>query len=102
VAIQIEMLGGTRVIPTDGRPHVGSSIRQWMGHSTGRWEGDTLVIETTNFTDKILYRNAAENLNLVERIRRVGPDEIEYRVTITDPTTFTRPWTLSIPVHQHR
>src|SRR4029434_10841389 len=83
VAIQIEMLGGTRVIPTDGRPHVGPSIRQWMGHSTGRWEGDTLVIETTNFTDKILYRNAAENLNLVERIRRVGPDEIEYRVTIT-------------------
>ena len=97
VAIQIEMLGGTRVIPTDGRPHVGPSIRQWMGHSTGRWEGDTLVIETTNFTDKILYRNAAENLNLVERIRRVGPDEIEYRVTITDPTTFTRPWTVSIP-----
>jgi hypothetical protein len=97
VAIQIEMLGGTRVIPTDGRPHVGSSIRQWMGHSTGRWEGDTLVIETTNFSDKILYRGAAENLNLVERIRRVGPDEIEYRVTITDPTTFTRPWTLAIP-----
>jgi hypothetical protein len=97
VAIQIEMLGGTRVIPTDGRPHVGPSIRQWMGHSTGRWEGDTLVIETTNFTDKILYRNAAENLNLVERIRRVGPDEIEYRVTITDPTTFARPWTLAIP-----
>jgi hypothetical protein len=97
VAIQIEMLGGARVIPTDGRPHVGPSIRQWMGHSTGRWEGDTLVIETTNFTDKILYRNAAENLNLVERIRRVGPDELEYRVTITDPTTFTRPWTVSIP-----
>ena len=73
-----------------------------MGHSTGRWEGDTLVVETTNFTDKILYRGAAENLNLVERIRRVGPDEIEYRVTITDPTTFTRPWTLVDPVREHR
>jgi hypothetical protein len=97
VAIQIEMLGGTRVIPTDGRRHVSPSIRQWMGHSTGRWEGDTLVVETTNFTDKILYRGAAENLQLVERIRRVGPDELEYRVTITDPTTFTRPWTLAIP-----
>ena len=97
VAIQIEMLGGTRVIPTDGRPHIASSMRQWMGHSTGRWDGDTLVVETTNFTDKILYRGAAENLTLVERIRRVGPDEIEYRVTITDPTTFTRPWTVSIP-----
>jgi hypothetical protein len=97
VAIQIEMLGGTRVIPTDGRQHVSSAIRQWMGHSTGRWEGDTLVVETTNFTDKLLYRGAAENLNLVERITRVGPDELEYRVTISDPTTFTRPWTLAIP-----
>ena len=78
VAIQIEMLGGTRVIPTDGRQHVSSFIRQWLGHSTGRWDGDTLVIETTNFTDKILYRGAAENLQLVERIRRVGPDELAY------------------------
>jgi hypothetical protein len=97
VAIEIEMLGGTRVIPTDGRRHVSSSIRQWMGHSVGRWEGDTLVVETSHFTDKVLYRGAAENLQLVERFRRVGPDEIEYRVTITDPTTFTRPWTVAIP-----
>jgi hypothetical protein len=97
VAIQIEMLGGTRVIPTDGRPHVNGSIRQWMGDSVGRWDGDTLVVETKNFTDKILYRGAAENLQLVERIRRVGPNELEYRVTVNDPTTFTRPWTLSIP-----
>ena len=91
VAIQIEMLGGARVIPTDGRPHLNASIRQWMGDSVGRWEGDTLVVETTNFTDKVLYRGAAENLHLVERFTRVGPDEIDYRVTITDPTTFTRP-----------
>ena len=56
VAIEIEMLGGARVIPTDGRQHVSGSIRQWMGHSTGRWEGDTLVVETSNFSDKILYR----------------------------------------------
>jgi hypothetical protein len=97
VAIQIEMLGGTRIIPTDGRPHIHASIRQWSGDSVGRWEGDTLVVETTNFTDKVLYRGAAENLHLVERIRRVGPDEIDYRVTITDPTTFSRPWTLAIP-----
>jgi hypothetical protein len=97
VAIQIEMLGGTRVIPTDGRQHISSSIRQWMGDSTGRWEGDTLVVETKNFSDKILYRGAAENLQLVERIRRVGPNELEYRVTINDPTTFTKPWTLVIP-----
>jgi hypothetical protein len=97
VAIEIEMLGGTRVIPTDGRPHVDPLIRQWMGHSVGRWEGDVLVVETTNFTDKVLYRGAAENLRLVERFTRAGPDEIDYRVTITDPTTFTRPWTLAIP-----
>jgi hypothetical protein len=97
VAIQIEMLGGTRVIPTDGRPHVNQSIRQWMGNSVARWEGDTLVVDTTNFTDKVLYRGAAENLHLVERFTRVGPGQIDYRVTITDPTTFTTPWTLAIP-----
>ena len=97
VALEIEMLGGTRIIPTDGRPHINSSIRQWLGNSVGRWDGDTLVVETKNFTDKVLYRGAAENLHLVERIRRVGPGELEYRVTISDPTTFTRPWTLVIP-----
>ena len=97
VAIQIEMLGGARVIPTDGRKHLSPSIRNWMGDSVGRWEGDTLVVETTNFTDKVLYRGAAENLHLVERFTRVGPGEIDYRVTITDPTTFTRPWTVAIP-----
>jgi hypothetical protein len=75
VAIQIEMLGGTRVIPTDGRSHVRSSIRQLM----------------------VLYRGAAENLHLVERFTRVGQNEIEYRVTVNDPTTFVRPWTLVIP-----
>ena len=97
VAIQIEMLGGTRVIPTDGRPHASTAIRQWMGDSVARWEGETLVVETTNFTDKVLYRGAAENLRLVERFTRVGQGEIDYRVTVTDPTTFTRPFTLAIP-----
>jgi hypothetical protein len=97
VAIEIEMLGGTRVIPTDGRTHISQAIRQWMGNSVGHWEGDTLVVETTNFSDKVLYRGAAENLHLVERFTRVGPNEIDYRVTITDSTTFTRPWTLAIP-----
>jgi hypothetical protein len=97
VAVEIEMLGGTRVIPTDGRPAVSPAIRQWMGSSVGRWEGNTLVVETKNFTDKVLYRGAAENLHLVERFTRVGPNEIDYRVTISDPTTFTRPWTLAVP-----
>ena len=97
VAIQIEMLGGTRVIPTDGRPHLTQSIRQLMGDSIGRWEGNTLVVETTNFTDKVLYRGSAENLHLVERFTRVGPSAIDYRVTVSDPTTFTRPFTIAIP-----
>jgi hypothetical protein len=97
VAVEIEMLGGTRVIPTDGRPPVGPAIRQWMGHSVGRWEGNTLVVVTTNFTDKVLYRGAAENLHLIERFTRVGPNEIDYRATISDPTTFTRPWTIAVP-----
>jgi hypothetical protein len=97
VAIEIEMLGGTRLIPTNGRGHVSQAIRQWMGHSVGRWDGPTLVVETTNFTDKVLYRGAAENLHLVERITRVGPNEIDYRVTITDPSTFSKPWTIAVP-----
>jgi hypothetical protein len=97
VAIAIEMLGGTRVIPTDGRPHVNAAIRNWMGDSVGHWEGDTLVVDTRNFTDKVLYRGAAENLHLVERFTRVAADRIDYRVTIDDPTTFTRSWTLAIP-----
>src|SRR4029453_6417522 len=97
VAIQIEMLGGTRVIPTDGRTHIRSGIRQGMGDSVGRWEGDTLVVDTTNFTDKVLYRGAAENLHLVERFTRVGPGEIDYRVTIEDPTTSAKPGTVAIP-----
>ncbi len=98
VAIQIEMLGGVRVIPTDGRPHLSDSIRLWIGDSVGHWEGDTLVVETTNLTDKVLYRGSAENMRLVERFTRVGPGAIDYRVTIVDPTTFTKPWTLAIPL----
>ena len=97
VAIQIEMLGGARVIPTDGRPHLNQSIRQWMGHSVARWEGDTLVVDTTNFTDKVLYRGAAENLHLIERFTRVAQGQIDYRVTVIDPSTFSKQWTVAIP-----
>ena len=72
-------------------------LPSYLGDSVGRWEGDTLVVDTTNFTDKVLYRGAAENLHLVERFTRVGENEIEYRVTISDPTTFVKPWTLVVP-----
>ena len=97
VVVAIEMLGGTRIIPTDGRAHVNSGLRQWMGDSRGHWESNTLVVETTNFTNKTLYRGAAEHLRLIEHFTRVDADTIDYRFTVDDPTTFTRPWTVAVP-----
>jgi len=97
VAIQIEMLGGARVIPTTGSAHLSSSMRQYMGDSRGHWEGNTLVVETTNFTNRTLYRGASENLKLVERFTKVDPDTIDYQFTVIDPTTFVRPWTAAVP-----
>lgn len=85
--------GAFRVVPTGGPSHLPSHIRNWLGDSRARWEGDTLVGDVTNFTDKTNYQGSAENLHLVERYTRSGPDLIMYRVTVEDPTTFTRPWT---------
>jgi hypothetical protein len=85
--------GWQRNIIMDGRPHLPASVRQWYGDSRGRWEGDALVIDVTNFSPKTDYQGARENLHLVERWRRTGPDSLEYIVTIEDPTVWTRPWT---------
>jgi hypothetical protein len=85
--------GWQRNIIMDGRPHLPASVRQWYGDSRGRWEGDTLIIDVTNFSPKTDYQGARENLHLVERWRRAGPDSLEYTVTIEDPTVWTRPWT---------
>jgi hypothetical protein len=85
--------GWQRNIIMDGRPHLPASVRQWYGDSRGHWEGDTLVIDVTNFSPKTDYQGARENLHLVERWRRTGPDSLEYIVTIEDPTVWTRPWT---------
>jgi len=91
-----------RLIPVDGRPH--GSIRQWFGDAVGHWEGDTLVVDTTNFLDRTNYEWAniwtrpTETLHLVERFTRVSADTIEYRVTVDDPATFSQPWTASIPI----
>ena len=93
VAIQIEMLGGARVIPTDGRTHIRSNIRQWMGDSVGRWEGDTLVVDTTNFSEKTRFRGSTPNLHIVERFTRRDAKTLLYRFTIEDPETWTKPWT---------
>jgi hypothetical protein len=93
VAIDVEMIHDVRIIPLNGRPHLPSAIRQWMGDSVGHWEGDTLVVDTTNFTDKTHFRGSDRNLHVVERFTRTGADTIQYRFTIDDPTVFTRPWT---------
>src|SRR5262245_26741156 len=82
-----------RVIPLDGRPHLPQSIRQWNGDSRGRWEGHTLVVETTNFAPRSYFMGSADGLHLVERFTRVSADRIDYEITIDDPTTWTRPWT---------
>jgi hypothetical protein len=98
VAIVIEMIHDVRIIPIDGSPHLPSSIRQWMGDSRGHWEGNTLVVDTTNFTDKSRFRGADENLHLTERFTRVNPNTVLYEFTVDDPTAFTKPWTAQIPM----
>jgi hypothetical protein len=94
VAIVTEMMHEVRVIPLDRRPHVGSDVQMWSGDSRGWWEGQTLVVETTNFTDKKGFRGSSSQLHLVERFTRLDADTIEYRLTVTDPVSFTRPWTI--------
>jgi hypothetical protein len=98
VVLMYEMIHDARVIPMDGRPHAPAHIRSWIGDSRGRWDGDTLVIDTTNFTDRTLFRGAGANLHLIERITRVDQDTIEYRFTAEDETTWTRPWTAAYPM----
>jgi hypothetical protein len=97
VAILAEMIHDVRVIPLDNRPHLPATLRQWMGDSRGRWEGDSLVVDTTNFTDRTVFRGSSENLHLTERFTRIDNDTLQYRVTVDDPTTFTRPWTIELP-----
>jgi hypothetical protein len=97
VVILAEMIHDVRIIPIDGPPALEPPIRQWMGDARGHWEGDTLVVETRNFTDKTSYRGAADNLHLVERFTRLDPETLLYEVTLDDPTAFTRSWTVALP-----
>ena len=92
-----EMVHEVRIIPLDGRPHLHEDVRQWLGSSRGRWEGDTLVIETTNFTHKSYYQGTSENMHLTERFSRVAEDVLLYEFTVEDPVALTRPWTAQIP-----
>jgi hypothetical protein len=90
--------GGYRYIPLDGRPHLPQHIRQWMGDSRGRWDGDTLVVETTNFTSKTDFNGSRENLHLVESYTQTAEDLILQKVTVTDPSTFSQSWTIEVPL----
>jgi len=100
VMILVEMIHDVRMIPLDGRPHAPSSVRQWLGDSRGHWEGDTLVVDTTNFTDKTNFRGADENLHLTEKFTRTGPNTVLYRFTVEDPTAFSKPWSVEMPMNR--
>ena len=99
VVFLMEAFHDARIIPIDGKPHLPESVRQWNGDSRGRWEGDTLVVETTNFSPKSEYQGAAGGLHLTERFTRVAADTLMYRVTLADPTTWETPWTAELPLH---
>jgi hypothetical protein len=96
VVFLMETIHEARVIPLDGRPHVSDSIRQWMGDSRGHWEGDTLVVDTTNFSPKTAFMGVSNDLHLVERFTRVSSGTLQYDATMSDPATWTRPWTARI------
>jgi len=97
VLLLMQSNSDVRIVPLDGRPHLPSTVRHWMGDSRGRWEGDTLVIETTNFHPQREWRGSAENMRLVERVRLVDAKTIQYTFTVTDATTWARPWTADVP-----
>ena len=100
VVIFSEMAHDSRIIPLDTRPGLGEKVRQWNGDARGRWEGDTLVVDTTNLSPKSSFRGSSESLHLVERFTRVGPDTLEHEITITDDQTWANPWTVRLLLKQ--
>jgi hypothetical protein len=97
-AILTEMIHDVRIIPLDGRPHLPANIRQWLGDARGRWEGHTLVVDTTNFTDKTNFSGSDEHLHVIERFTRTDENTILYEFTIDDPIAFTRVWKGEVPL----
>lgn len=91
--------GQYRDVALDGRPHPPEHIRQWFGHSVGYWEGETLVVDATNFSHKTTFHGSREGLHIVERFTRIESDLLLYQVTIEDPTTFSQPWTIEVPLN---
>ena len=98
VAILNEMIHDVRIIPLDSRPHLPSSIRSWMGDSRGHWDGNTLVVDTINFSDRTNFRGADENMHLTERFSRTAEGTLIYQFTVDNETAFTRSWTTEIPM----
>src|SRR5919106_4590838 len=96
--ILTEMIHDVRIIPLDGRPQPPGGLRQWVGTSRGRWEGETLVVETTNFNGKNPFQGSSDRLRVVERFTRVSDDTILYRFTVEDEATWTRPWSAEMPM----
>ncbi|MXZ72850.1 MAG: hypothetical protein F4Z04_15290 [Acidobacteria bacterium] len=101
VVILNEMVHDARIIPLDGSGHLPDGVRQWRGDSRGRWEGETLVIETRNFTDRTSFRGSGPNLHLVERFTRVAADTLLYEYTVTDPESFERDWSVAVPMRKN-
>ena len=98
VAIYEEMIHDVRIIPLDGRPHISPKIRQWLGDSRGHWEDNTLVVDTTNFSDKTSFKGSQSTLHLIERFTRTDANALLYEFTVDDPSTFTRSWTADLPM----
>jgi len=98
VVIANEMIHDVRIVPLDGRPHLAAGIRRWQGDPRGHWEGDTLVVETTNFSDRTRFRGSDTQMRLVERFRRVDAKTLDYQFTVEDASVFSRPWTVSLPM----
>jgi hypothetical protein len=98
VAIHSEMIHDTRIVPIDGPPHLPPHIRQWLGDSRASWQGDTLVVETTNFTGKTAFRGSTAGMHLVERFTRASGDTLVYEFTVTDPAAWARPWSVALPM----
>jgi hypothetical protein len=100
VLLLTEMIHDVRLIPIDGRQHLPQNVRQWFGSSIGHWEGDTLVVETTNFTDKTAFRGSSKDAKMTERFTRVDPNTISYTFTISDPATWDKTWSGELPMRK--
>jgi hypothetical protein len=98
IAIRYEMIHETRVIPLDGRPRLGAGLRHYMGDARGWWDGDTLVVETTNFKAETAPQGGSEDLRMIERFTPISRDTLEWSVTFDDPSVWARPWAYSMPL----